>query len=72
MKGAVLTGLGLNHITHRMMQQSYGVTVHPPFVAGEHPVRRRFVDVKGAARCRDVMNWYVVMVCATYIYYLTR
>jgi hypothetical protein len=58
MKGAVLNGLGVNFVKERLMRRSYGVTVQPAFVEGEHSQSRRFVDVHGIVRCRDVMNWY--------------
>jgi hypothetical protein len=62
MKGAVLTGLGLNLIKERLMRRSYGVKSHTVFVAGQDPLSRRYVDVDGTVRCRDVMKWYVVRV----------
>ena len=65
MRGAVLSGLGLNFIKERVMRRSYGVTSHPVFMSGQHPVSRRFVDVDGTIRCRDVMSWYVVKVGST-------
>jgi hypothetical protein len=64
MKGAVLNGLGVNFVKERLMRRSYGVTVYPIFVEGEHSARRRFVDLDGIARCRDVMNWYAKKVGA--------
>jgi hypothetical protein len=60
MKGAVLTGLGLNLIKERLMRRSYGVKSHTIFVQGQHPMSKRYVDIDGTVRCRDVMNWYVV------------
>lgn len=62
MRGAVLNGLGLNLIKERLMRRSYGITSHPVFVEGEHPVKRRYVDIDGTVRCRDVMNWYAIKV----------
>jgi hypothetical protein len=62
MKGAVLTGLGLNLIKERLMRRSYGVKSHTIFVQGQHPMSKRYVDIDGTVRCRDVMNWYVVKV----------
>lgn len=62
MRGAVLNGLGLNLIKERLMRRSYGITSRPTFVEGEHPLRRRYTDVDGTVRCRDVMNWYAIKV----------
>lgn len=62
MRGAVLHGLGLNLVKERLMRRSYGVTSHPVFVPERHPTGRRFIDVDGVERCKDVMDWYVRMV----------
>src|SRR5436190_1323149 len=62
MIGAVLHGCGLNNIRERVMRRSYGVASHPPFVAGAHPVKLKFTDADGTARCKDVMNWYTIKV----------
>jgi hypothetical protein len=62
MRGAVLYGLGLNLVKERLMRRSYGVCSHPKFVPDLHPLRRRFVDVDGEERCRDVMDWYATKV----------
>jgi hypothetical protein len=58
MRGAVLYGLGLHLVKERFMRRSYGVTSHPTFISGHHPQHRRFVDVDGTERCKDVMDWY--------------
>ena len=58
MRGAVLYGLGLHLVKERLMRRSYGVTSHPTFISGLHPPHRRFVDVDGTERCKDVMDWY--------------
>jgi hypothetical protein len=63
MRGAVLHGLGLNQIRERVMRRSYGIATNPVFVANRHPTARRFVDVDGVTRCRDVMEW---LVCKVY------
>jgi hypothetical protein len=58
MRGAVLHGLGLNQIRERVMRTSYGVAANPVFVANRHPLNRRFVDVDGVTRCKEVMDWF--------------
>lgn len=58
MRGAVLYGLGLHLVKARLMRISYGVTSNPVFNAGIHPQHRKFVDVDGIERCKDVMDWY--------------
>lgn len=64
MRGAVLYGLGLHLVKERLMRRSYGVTSHPAYVAGLHPQHRRFVDVDGTERCKDVMDWYAIKVAS--------
>ena len=66
MRGAVLHGLGLHLVKERLMRRSYGVTSHPAFVVSLHPLHRKFVDVDGTERCKDVMDWYAIKVF-TYI-----
>ena len=51
-------GLGLNLVKERLMRRSYGVVSQPIFRPGVDPQNRRFVDIVGVARCRDVMDWY--------------
>jgi hypothetical protein len=58
MRGAVMHGLGLNLVKERLMRRSYGVVSQPIFRPGVDPQNRRFVDIVGVARCRDVMDWY--------------
>ena len=62
MRGAVLHGLGLNQIRERLMRRSYGVATNPGFITNRHPENRKFVDVDGVTRCRDVMEWFTCKV----------
>lgn len=62
MRGAVLYGLGLNLVKEHLMRRSYGVPTNPSFIANRHPSHRRFVDIDGVERCKDVMDWYATKV----------
>ena len=64
-------GLDANLIKRRVMRRSYGIISQPAFREGHHPVRLRFIDNAGVARCKSVMQWYARKVCFMFISCLT-
>jgi hypothetical protein len=65
MRGALLRGLGLNPIKQRAMRRSYGVSSNPVFDPDQHLDSRKYIDIDGTTRCKDVMEWFArkVSIC---------
>jgi hypothetical protein len=68
MRGAVMHGLDVNLIKHRVMRRSYGVISQPAFRQGRHPESLRFIDKAGVPRCKDVMQWFARKVLTVFYF----
>ncbi|KAL0074617.1 hypothetical protein J3Q64DRAFT_1704411 [Phycomyces blakesleeanus] len=55
-RGAVISGVDPNKITHRILRRTYGICVDSIFDPFKDPHEKRYVDHDGVPRCKDCFS----------------